>query len=96
MRFIRERPFLVLACVTLVVGAVWHLSGLDDDQGALGFGLFAVSYVMGTPFILAMRLVGAVVSNPILRGLLGLAVGLLPYLAADEALRRRRMRKRLT
>jgi hypothetical protein len=93
MRFIRARPFLVLAFFTLAIGAVWHLSGLDYDQGPLGFALFIVSYVLGTPFILAMRLVGSVVSHPALRGLLGLGLGLLPYLAADEALRRRRMRK---
>ena len=94
MRRLRERPFLVLAVFTLIVGAMWHLSGLDHDEGPVGFALFAISYVLGTPFIMAMRLAGFVVSHPVLRGLLGFALGILPYLAADEALRRRRMRKR--
>ncbi len=94
MRFVRKRPFLVLALFTLAVGAVWHASGLDYDEGPLAFGLFAATYVLGMPFIMAMRLVGSVVTHPILRGLLGVCLGLLPYLAADEAVRRRRMRKR--
>jgi hypothetical protein len=94
MRRLRERPFLTLAFFTLIVGAVWHLSGLDHDESRFGFALFAISYVLGTPFIVAMRLVGSVISPPVLRGLLGFALGILPYLAADEALRRRRLRKR--
>ena len=93
MRRLRERPFLVLAFFTLVLGAVWHLSGVGADDGPVGSALFAVSYVLGTPFIVAMRLVGSVVSHPALRGVLGLALGMLPYLAADEGLRRRRLRK---
>ncbi len=94
MRRLRERPFLVLAFFTLIVGAMWHLSGLDSDQGPVGSALFAISYVLGMPFIMAMRLVGSVVSHPALRGVLGFALGMLPYLAADELLRRRRLRKR--
>jgi hypothetical protein len=94
MRRLRERPFLMLAFFTLIVGAVWHLSALDYDESRVGFALFAISYVLGAPFIMAMRLVGSVVSDPALRGVLGFALGMLPYLAADEALRRRRMRKR--
>lgn len=94
MRRLRERPFLVLAFFTLVLGAVWHLSGVGADDGPLGFALYAVSYVLGTPFIVAMRLVGSAVSHPALRGALALIVGILPYLAADEAVRRRRLRKR--
>ena len=92
MRFIRARPFLALAAFTLAVGVIWHSSGLDSDEGPLGFALYAASYVLGIPFILAMRLVGSVVSHPILRGFLGFALGLLPYLAADEAVRRHRTR----
>lgn len=94
MTRIRERPFLALALFTLAVGALWHLSGVGADDGPLGLTLFAVSYVLGTPFIVAMRLVGSVVSHPAVRGALGLVLGILPYLAADEALRRRRLRKR--
>ena len=94
MRRLRERPFLLLALFTLVLGAVWHLSGVSADVGPLGFALFAISYVLGTPFIVAMRLVGSVVSHPALRGVLALILGILPYLAADEAVRRRRLRKR--
>lgn len=93
MRFIRTRPFLALAAFTLALGGVWHSSGLDSDEGPLGFALYAASYVLGTPFILAMRAVGSLVSHPILRGFLGFALGLLPYLAADEAVRRHRMRR---
>jgi hypothetical protein len=92
MRFLRNRPFLTLALFTLAVGVVWHLSGLDYDQGPLGFTLFVTSYALGFPFILAMRLVGSVLSNPMLRGVLGLALGLLPYLVADRLWRRRRAR----
>jgi hypothetical protein len=92
---LRERPFLVLALVTLGVGAVWHLSGLDWDDGPVAFVLFAISYILGTPFIVAMRLVGSLVSHPVVRGVLGFALGMLPYLAADEAVRRRRLRKRI-
>jgi hypothetical protein len=95
VRFVRQRPFLTLALVTLAVGAVWHLSGLNQDQGPLGSAVFAIAYVLGTPFILAMRLAGSVVSHPALRGVLGFILGLLPYLAADEALRRRRLRKQV-
>jgi len=94
MRRLRERPFLALALFTLVLGAVWHLSGVNADDGPLEFALYAVSYVLGTPFIVAMRLVGSVVSHPALRGSLALLLGILPYLAADEAVRRRRLRKR--
>jgi hypothetical protein len=94
MRRLRERPFLVLAFFTLVLGAVWHLSGVGADDGPVGFALFAASYILGTPFIVAMRLVGSVVSHPVLRGTLGFVLGILPYLAADEAVRRRRLRKR--
>jgi hypothetical protein len=91
-RIFRNRPFLTLALFTLAVGVVWHLSGLDRDDGPLGSTLFVLSYVLGMPFILAMRLVGSVVSNPMLRGVLGLALGLLPYLVADRLLLRRRAR----
>ena len=93
LRRLRERPFLALALFTLVVGALWHLSGVGRDDGPLGYALFAISYVLGAPFIAVMRLVGAVVTQPAIRGALGLVLGLLPYLAADEALRRRRLRK---
>lgn len=93
IRFFRNRPFLALALFTLAVGVVWHLSGLDADEGPLGVSAFVISYVLGMPFILAMRLVGSVVSNPIIRGVLALTLGLLPYLAADELLRRRRVRR---
>jgi hypothetical protein len=51
-----------------------------------------MSYALGLPFILGMRLAGSVVSNPILRGVLGFALGLVPYLVADGLLRRRRVR----
>jgi hypothetical protein len=94
MKRLRERPFLVLALFTLVLGAVWHLSGVDADDGPLGFALYAITYVLGMPFILAMRLVGSMVSHPALRGTLALMLGILPYLAADEAVQRRRRRKR--
>jgi hypothetical protein len=90
IRFVRSRPFFTLALFTLAVGVVWHLSGLDSDEGALGSSAFVISYVLGLPFILAMRLVGTVVSNPMLRGVLALTLGLLPYFAADGLLRRRR------
>jgi hypothetical protein len=94
VRFVRQRPFLSLAFITLAIGAVWHLSGLNHDQGRLGAALLGIAYVLGMPFILAMRLVGSVVSHPALRGVLGFILGMLPYLAADEILRRRRLRKR--
>ena len=94
MRFVRQRPFLTLALFTLAVGAVWHLSGINGHQGPMGSAVFAIAYVLGMPFILAMRLVGSFVSHPALRGALGFVLGMLPYLAADEALRWRRLRKR--
>lgn len=93
IRFLRGRPFLTLALFTLAVGVVWHLSGLDADEGPLGFSAFVISYVLGLPFILAMRLVGSIVSSPMLRGVLALTLGLMPYLAADGLLRRRRAHK---
>ena len=92
MRVFRNRPFLTLSVFTLAVGVAWHLSGLDRDDGPLGLALFGISYVLGLPFILAMRLAGSVVSNPVLRGVLGFALGLVPYLVADGLLRRRRVR----
>ena len=92
MRLLRDRPFLTLAVFTLAVGVAWHLSGMDYDEGPLGFTLFILTYVLGMPFIFAMRLVGAVITHPMLRGVLGLALGLLPYLIADGFWRRRRER----
>lgn len=92
MRLLRDRPFLALAVFTLAVGVAWHLSGMDYDEGRLGFALFILTYALGMPFILAMRLVGSVVTDPIFRGVLGLALGLLPYLVADRFWRRRRER----
>lgn len=92
MRRLRDRPFLALAVFTLAVGVAWHLSGLDYDEGPLGSTLFILTYVLGMPFILAMRLVGSVITDPMLRGVLGLALGLLPYLLADRFWRRRRER----
>jgi hypothetical protein len=93
VHFVRRRPFLTLALITLAVGAVWHLSGLNAEEGPLGSAMFAIAYVLGMPFILAMRLVGSVVTHPALRGVLGFVLGMLPYLAADEVVRRRRLRK---
>ena len=93
IRVFRNRPFLTLAVFTLAIGVAWHLSGLDYDHGRLGSTLFILTYVLGMPFILAMRLVGSVITNPMLRGVAGLALGLLPYLVADRFWRRRRVRR---
>ena len=43
------RPFLILTVLTVVVPLVWRLSGIDYDNGILGVGLFAVSYVLLWP-----------------------------------------------
>jgi len=91
-KFLRTRPFLSLACVTIAIGAAWHLSGLKPDDGPLAFGLYAVSYALGLPFITATRILRSVIGNPALAGILSLAIGLAPYLLADWLLRRRRSR----
>ena len=87
-----NHPFLLLALATLVVGAWWHMSGIDRTHGA-GQLLYRAVLALGYVFISAMRLARSVTDSRALAGLLSIALALIPYLAADWLLRRQRRRR---
>lgn len=93
MKVVRSWPFLTLAALTIVVGILWHVGGVDRDDGMAGRILFGVVSVLGAPFIAAQRLSRSLADMP-LRPLIALLLGVAPYLLADLLLRRRRMRTR--
>jgi len=90
MKVIKSWPFLTLAAFTLIVGVAWHALGVNRDSGPPGAAFFWFAYILGAPFIGAMTLMTRVVGVPSVRPLLGLIIGLAPYLAADLLLRQRR------
>ena len=90
MKIINAWPFLTLAAFTLIVGVAFHLAGVHRDSGPIGTAFYYFAYVLGAPFIGSMTLVTRLVSNSAIRPLLGLILGISPYVAADVLLRRRR------
>jgi hypothetical protein len=88
MRFVGRHPFLCLAVVTIAIGAAWH--ALSPEARAPSAPLMNV---IGAPFIAAMRLSRTVVGASVLTPLLGILLGLAPYLLADWLLSRARRRR---
>jgi hypothetical protein len=91
MNPLRSRPFLCLAGVTVLLGALWHamLADTASDHAVLT----GVIRVVGAPFIGAMRASNALLGASKLTPLVGLMMGLVPYLFADWIFRRVRSRR---
>jgi hypothetical protein len=89
-KLVRAWPFLSLAAFTLVVGVVWHLSGVGHGSSFLGVAFYWFAIGLGAPFVAAQKAAAVLVSAGKLRPLVGLVLGLTPYLIADLWLRRRR------
>ena len=85
--FIRRRPFLCLAVVTIAIGAAWHALGPE-----LRAPTAPLMNVIGAPFIAGMRMSRELGSSP-LRPLVGPLLGFIPYLLADWLLARARTRR---
>jgi hypothetical protein len=88
MKNLLRRPFLSLACVTLCLGALWH-SPLGDAFADHSIAR-AVIAIIGAPFIASMRAANSALGPSNLTPLVGLVLGLSPYLIADWLWRRRR------
>ena len=93
MKFLKARPFLVLAVFTVAIGFAWHASGLKGNEGPWQYALYIAVYIIGFPFITAVRWLTHLIGNPAVAGSLGLLIGLIPYLIADVILRRARARR---
>jgi hypothetical protein len=87
MKTIKAWPFLSLAAFTLVIGVVWHVSGVNRNSGAAGAAFYWFAAIIGSPFIGGMTLATRWV-NGALRPLIGLVIGLAPYVIADLMWRR--------
>lgn len=88
MKILRSRPFLCLAFFTVLLGVLWH-SPLGDSAADHSILRLVIS-IIGAPFIASMRLVSAVLGDSIATPLVGLLLGLSPYLLADWLWRKRR------
>jgi hypothetical protein len=86
--FVRRRPFLCLAIVTIAIGAAWHALSPELRTPST-----PVMNVIGAPFIGAMRLSRRLVGGSPVTPLLGLLMGLAPYVLADWLLARARSRR---
>lgn len=82
--------FLLLGIGTILVGGWWHMSGMDPSAGTLGAVTHRVVYALGIFFILATRFLRSLTDNFAISGVGSMVLGILPYLAADWMLRRRR------
>lgn len=91
MKLLRSRPFLCLACLTVLLGVLWHaaLAGSASEHAVLT----GVIRVVGAPFIGAMRLSNALLGGSSITPFVGLILGLSPYLLADWLLRKVRLRR---
>lgn len=87
MTILRSRPFLCLAFFTVLLGVLWH--SLGDAVAGHSILKVVVSFI-GAPFIASMRLVHAVLDDSKVTPVVGLLLGLSPYLLADWFWRRRR------
>ena len=92
MKFVKARPFLVLAIITIAIGFAWHASGLKGNEGPWQHALYIAVYIIGFPFITAVQWLTHITGHPAIAGSLGLLIGLIPYLIADALLRRARSR----
>ena len=61
--FLYRHPFLTLAVVTGLVVGTWAATGLEYDEGILGFLLFIVSYFLLIPFMFSAALVGTFIES---------------------------------
>jgi hypothetical protein len=90
VRLVRRWPFITLAVLTLIVGAVWHAT----TGGARSGIVFTVVSLLGAPFIAAMRWARQLIGwSPPYTQLLGFLLGLAPYVLAEFALRFVRARR---
>lgn len=85
-----HHPFLLLGIVTILIGGWWHTSGIDPNASATGAAVYRVVYVLGFFFIAATRVLRSLTDNVAVSGIGSLVLGIIPYLVADWALRRRR------
>lgn len=90
MKLLRNHPFLLLAVVTVIIGAIWHSPLIGASARP---SLAPVVEIIGAPFIASMRFVNRTVGPSPLAPLLGTALALVPYLLADFALRRWRLQR---
>jgi hypothetical protein len=94
LRILRLHPFLSLAALTLGVFALVATTRPDYDDGGIGGILFVLLLALGQPFLLAMRLMRTTFGDSTVVVIVGWILGLLPYVAADVALRHWRTRRR--
>lgn len=88
MKLLRSRPFACLALATVLLGVLWHTT-LADDAGRDSV-LSVVMSIVGAPFIFAMRSSSALFGDSRVTPLVGLVLGLVPYVLADWLLQRLR------
>ena len=89
MKLFRDHPFMLLAVFTVMVGGLYHASGIDRNT-PVGSVLYGATYALGFIFINATRFANALTENRAVAGVISLALGILPYLLGDILLRRRR------
>jgi hypothetical protein len=90
MKLLRNHPFLLLAVVTVIIGAIWHSPVIDASTRP---SLTPVVEIIGAPFIASMRFVNRTFGPSRVTPLLGTALALAPYLLADLAVRRWRLQR---
>lgn len=88
MRFIRRHPFLLLALLTMAIGAWYHTLGPAAREPLTPMVTF-----IGAPFINGMRLARRLVGSSALIPLVGTLLGLAPYVLVDWLLARWRDRR---
>ena len=91
MNLLRSRPFLCLAFGTVLLGVLWHTSLANSATGHTF--LTGAMTVVGAPFIAAMRFSNALFGDASATPLVGLLLGLVPYLLADWLLQKIRSRR---
>lgn len=91
-RLLSNHRFLLLGIFTILVGGWWHTSGIDPSASASGAAVHRVVSVLGFFFITATRFLRSLTDNFAISGIGSIVLGLIPYLLADWALRRRRRR----
>ena len=89
MKLLRHHPFVLLAVITVALGALWHSRLLEPGAREL---LEPAMQVVGAPFIVSMRLAIGWFGRSAVTPIAGLILGLLPYVGADWLLRWRRQR----
>ena len=87
-RFVRRHPFVILALLTMAIGAGYHMLGPAAREP-----LTPVVTFIGAPFIAGMRLARRFVGSSRLIPLVGTLIGLAPYVLADWLLARWRARR---